>query len=99
MFWLNKPEMTALYSIHYACTCVLYNIVVIECVGFLEYEVNLIITYLLMGFSLLIIVLFVIQAKNGECKPLGVCETCSPSKSVSPCIMVMIRVTVTCRVN
>ena len=23
------------------------------------------------------------QAKNGECKPLGVCDTCDPSAGVS----------------
>ena len=59
-------------------------------VGFLDYGVNLINTYLPLDLSLLMVVLFGIQAKNGECKPLGVCETCSPSKSVSPCIMVTI---------
>ena len=44
------------------------------------------------------VVLFGIQAKDGECKPLGVCENCSPSKSVSSCIF-WVTVTCTCRVN
>ena len=47
-------------------------------------------TCLQLGFSVLTVVhllmvpvLFGIQAKNGECKPLGVCENCVPSGSVS----------------